>query len=375
MATMDDANLVARLLVLLAGAGLVLVAATDAVSTLVTTQRRSSRLWPTYIFYRRSWWLWRALARRIGSEQRRERLLAVYGPLSLLGLLVVWVLLLLVGWGLVWWVLRDRLSGVDSYLDALYFAGVGFFTVGFGDVVPVGGLARLLALAQAFMGLVSIALVIGYLPTLFGAYSRRETQLLTLDDLTDERTTPTGVIEAWHADGGLDGLAAAFADWEWWCAEVFDSHTAYPMLAFFRSRRPGQHWLTALGVVIDAAAISLAAIRDQRTGSALRLYRRAIGLLRIMRTLPAVARSAAGPEDGRPDGEPAFRSIYQHLEGRGVPLHPYDRAWADLQRLRAEYLPYLRATIGLLLVPPEFRNHAAPLPLARQEGERQQRQR
>jgi hypothetical protein len=108
-----------------------------------------------------------------------------------------------------------------------------------------------------------------------------------------------------------------------------------------------------------------------RTGSALRLYRRAIGLLRIVRTLPAVARSAAGPEDGTPDGEPAFRSIYQHLEGRGVPLHPYDRAWADLQRLRAEYLPYLRATIELLLVPPEFRNHAAPLPLPRQEGDRQ----
>ena len=110
-ATMGDVNLVARLLVLLAGAGLVLIAATDAVSTLVTTQRRSSRLWPTYIFYRRSWWLWRALARRIGAEHGRERLLAVYGPLSLLGLLVIWVLLLLVGWGLVWWVLRDRLSG------------------------------------------------------------------------------------------------------------------------------------------------------------------------------------------------------------------------------------------------------------------------
>ena len=64
-ATMDDTHLVARLLVLLAGAGLVLVAATDAVSTLVTTQRRSNRLWPTYLFYRRSWWLWPALARRI----------------------------------------------------------------------------------------------------------------------------------------------------------------------------------------------------------------------------------------------------------------------------------------------------------------------
>jgi len=239
-------DLIARLVLLPAGVALVAAVATDAVSTLVTTQRRASRLWPIYVFYRRTWRVWRALGRRIAAERGRERFLAVYGPLSLLGLLVVWVLLLLAGWGLVWWVLREQLEGVSGYLDAVYFAGVGFFTVGFGDVVPVGDLARLLALAQAFMGLVTIALVIGYLPTLFGAYSRREVQLLTLDDLSDERTTSTGLVESWHAGGGLDGLAAAFADWKRWCAEVFDSHTAYPMLAFFRSRQPGQHWLTTV---------------------------------------------------------------------------------------------------------------------------------
>jgi Ion channel len=362
-----NAHPVIKLLVLSAGALLVLAAATDAVSTLVTTQRRSSRLWPTYVFYRRTWRLWRALGRRITSERGRERLLAVYGPLSLLGLLVVWVMLLLAGWGLVWWVLRGELSGVGGYLAAVYFAGVGFFTVGFGDVVPVGGLARLLALAQAFMGLVTIALVIGYLPTLFGAYSRREAKLLTLDDLSEERTTSTGLVESWHADGGLGGLAAAFADRERWCAEVFDSHTAYPMLAFFRSRQPGQHWLTALGVVTDVAAVSLAAIDGAPAGSALRLYRRATGLLRTMRMLPAVARSAADAGGGQLGDEAAFQAVYRHLAGHGVPLRPYDRARADLQRLRADCLPSLRATTTLLLVPPEFRNHAAPLPL----GERQ----
>jgi len=365
-----DADPFVRALAGLAGVVLVTAVATDAVSTLVTTQRRSSRWWPTYVFYRRTWRLWRAAARHIGSEQARERLLAVYGPLSLLGLLVVWVVLLLVGWGLVWWMLQDRLSGVHSYLDALYFAGVGFFTVGYGDVVPVGGLARMLALAQAFMGLVSVALVIGYLPTLFGAYSRREAQLLTLDDLSDERTSSTGLIEAWHADRGLDGLAAAFADWERWCAEVFDSHTAYPMLALFRSRQPGQHWLTALGVVTDAASICLAAVRGARAGPALRLHRRAIGLLRTVGTLPAVSRAAPADDDERLRGEAAFQAIYRHLEGHGVPLYPYARAWEDLRRLRAEYLPHLRGTITVLLVPPEFRNHATPLPLDDQERAR-----
>jgi hypothetical protein len=311
---MDD--LLVKLPALLAGVVLIGAVATDAVSTLVTTQRRSGRWWPTYVFYRRTWRLWRAAAQHVPSEEARERLLAVYGPLSLLGLLILWVLLLLVGWGLVWWVLSDRLSGVHSYLDALYFAGVGFFTVGFGDVVPVGGLARMLALVQAFMGMFTIALVIGYLPTLFGAFSRREAQLLTLDDLTDERTSSTGLITAWHADGGLDGLAAAFADWERWCAEVFDSHTAYPMLAFFRSRQPGQHWLTALGVVTDAASICLAAIKGARAGPAMRLHRRATGLLRTVRELPAVARTAAGP---RRRAAPRRGRLPGHLPAPGGP--------------------------------------------------------
>ena len=362
LATMD-ASLVARSVALLAGAGLVLGAATDAVSTLVTTQRRSSRLWPTYVFYRRTWRVWRTLGRRMTTERGKERLLAVYGPLSMLGLLVVWVVLLLGGWGLVWWVLQERLSGIHSYLDALYFAGVGFFTVGFGDVVPVGGLARLLALVQAFMGVVTVALVIGYLPTLFGAYSRREHQLLTLDDLSEERTTSIGLVRCWYADGGLDGLAAAFGQWERWCAEVFDSHTAYPMLAMFRSRQPGQHWVTALGVVTDAAAVSLATIQGPSTGPALRLYRRASDLLRAMRTLPAVARLTAGAAGAQLGDEAPFRDLYRRLEADGVPLHPYDRAWADLQRLRGEYLPYLQTISAMLLVPPEFRNHAGPLPL------------
>jgi hypothetical protein len=94
LATPMDADLFVRAAAGLAGVVLVAAAATDAVSTLVTTQRPSGRWWPTYVFYRRTWWLWRAMARHIGSEQARERLLAVYGPLSLLGLLVVWVLLL-----------------------------------------------------------------------------------------------------------------------------------------------------------------------------------------------------------------------------------------------------------------------------------------
>ena len=219
---MDSVGVV-EVLAVLAGLALVLVTGGDAVSTLVTTRRRHGQRWPTPVYYRWSWRAWRAIGRR-GSPERRESFLGIYGPLSLLGLLVFWVTLLVAGWGAVWWGLRSAVSGVHSYLDAVYFAGVGFFTVGFGDLLPTGGLARLLVIVEAFMGLLTMALLIGYLPTLYGAYSRRELQLLALDDLLDEPTTPVGFLEASYANGGLQGVAAAFADWERWCDDVFDTH-------------------------------------------------------------------------------------------------------------------------------------------------------
>jgi Ion channel len=168
---------VVELLAVPAGFALVLVTAADAVSTLVTTRRRRGRRWPTPVFYRATW---RA-------------------------------------WGAVWWGLRSAVPGVDGYLEAVCFAGVGFVTVGFGDLVPTGGMARLLVLVEAFMGLVTM----------------------------------------------------------------------------FRSRQPGQHWLTALGVVTDAATITLSTIHGSGAGPAARLWRRATRMLQNFRALPAIGTWAA----------------------------------------------------------------------------------
>jgi Ion channel len=340
----------------------VLATASDAVSTLVTTRRRRGRHWPTQVFYRRTWRGWVAMARRFQPELR-EGFLAVYGPLSLLGLLVTWVVLLVTGWGAVWWGLRSAVDGVDGYLDAVYFAGVGFFTVGFGDLVPTGGLARLLLLVEAFMGLVTMALVIGYLPTLYGAYSRREVQLLSLDDMSDEATTPIGFLEACYASGGGQAVAAAFNEWERWCDEVFDSHTAYPMLAMFRSRQPGQNWLTALGVVLDAATICLAAVDSPRVGPAARLWRRASRTLQGLRGMPTTMLPVE-PDDSATEEAP-FREAYERLRELEVPLHPYEQALAEFRRLRGAYLPGLLTATRLLLVPLEFRHQTARLDVTR----------
>ena len=170
------------------------------------------------------------------------------------------------------------------------------------------------------MGLVTMALVIGHLPTLYGAYSRREVQ----PDLDD-----TGRGD--HADrvpGGLlrqrggQAVAAAFTEWEQ-CDEVFDSHTAYPMLAMFRSRQPGQNWLTALGVVLDAATICLAAVDSAPGGAGGAAV--AAGLQDAAEPRGCPRPASAGRADGAATEEAPFREAYERLRGLEVPLHPTSR--------------------------------------------------
>ncbi len=98
-------------------------------------------------------------------------------------MLAVWVALLVFGWGLIWWGLQSHIDGIDGVVSAVYFSGVTFLTIGYGDIVPAGDGSRILAVVEGLNGILTTALVIGLLPTLFGAYNRRESMLMTLDTL------------------------------------------------------------------------------------------------------------------------------------------------------------------------------------------------
>jgi hypothetical protein len=341
--------------------GLALVGATaaDAISTLVTTRRRVGRFWPNRVFYLLSWRAWSALARRSKDSAHREIYLSVYGPLSILGLLVTWLLLLLIGWALVWYSLRDVMHPEPDFVEAIYFAGIGFFTVGFGDFVPVGEGARILSVVQAFMGVTTMALVISYLPTLYGAFSRREVQLLDLDyvDASGQaRATPIGFITAYTVDGDLAPLYSELEEWSDWCAEIIDSHGAYPMLVYFRSRRPGQSWLTALAIVTDASAVLMACVADLRAPEPARMFRRASEMLRDIPTSATIE-----PSPDAPNVMALFETAYERLGELGLELRPHDEARAALRELRQAYLPQIDALTRHLMVPQYFRTEVGPL--------------
>jgi hypothetical protein len=137
--------------------------------------------------------------------------------------------------------------------------------------------------------------MISYLPALYGAYSRREARLLTLDDPTGSRITPVRIIEMNAPGGDVEMLYRSLGEWQLWTADVLESHVSYPMLALFRSQHEGQSWVTALGVLTDAATLTSACVDGAREREPYFLYRR--GRMGRPPGPPRVVRGPVGAAD------------------------------------------------------------------------------
>ncbi len=324
----------------------------DSFETLLANNLRTGRLSLTAAYYRSTWKLTRAVAVRLRSDRRRERLLARYGPASFLGLLMVWTLGEIVGWGFVWWGLRSGFAEpLTSPGDAWYYSGVVYFSIGFGDLLPVTGLLRVLTIIEGLSGLGTLGLVIGFLPSLNAAYSAREKQLLLLDDLTDRRITPVSFVAAELAGGGgREHLDATFDDWSEWCAEVYDSHTSFPMLMWWRSKHRGHSWITGIGVVTDAAIAYAAAVPGSDGGAAMRLQRQAVRLVSGLSERVGLA-----PDDTTPDLTPEGWALgYAAMQATGVELIGERESYERILELRRQFHPYMERFIDELLAPRGF---------------------
>ena len=147
--------------------------------------------------------------------------------MSLVLLIAIWVALLIVGFGLI------HLALWRSALPrSLYFSGITFFTVGYGDMVPHSLAMRAAAVIEAGCGLGFLALVIGYLPVLYQLFARREARVMLLDERAGSPPTALVLMKR-HAEGrSLDSLEQLLREWELWASELLESHMSYPCSRF-----------------------------------------------------------------------------------------------------------------------------------------------
>jgi hypothetical protein len=239
----------------------------DAFQTIILPRRPVGRFRLTRIFFLATYEPWLFVSRVCSTRRVREQLYSIYGPLALLVLFVVWALLLTGAYGLIYFGLHVPFTDPSQPVTlfqrlrtCLYVSGTTIFTLGLGDVQPATPLARMFIVLEAGTGLGFVALVIGYVPVLYNAFSAREIPVAMLDARAGSPPTAGELLLRHNFQGGHEALTALLAEWERWCAEMLETHISYPILCYYRSQHDNQSWLSALTAVLDTCALIITTI-------------------------------------------------------------------------------------------------------------------
>ncbi len=328
----------------IAGAALVLAVLDAAVRTFVLPRGTVVSL--TRIVSRAVRAVFAVILKPINTYEGRDRVLAMYAPVALFALPGAFLVGILLGFAALYYAILDVTFNI-----ALKESGSALFTLGFSTPSSTG--ATLLVYLEAGLGLTMLALLISYLPTMYGAFSRREVPVSQLSVRAGTPPTPAEWIIRAYRTGFQNRFPAMWEQWELWFVELEETHTSLAFLNFFRSSNPQRSWVTATGAVLDTAAITISLVDAPYSPEAAVCIRAGYVALR------AVARFFGIPYD--PDPAPTdpisidrseFDDIVARLEAAGVPLkRDRDQAWRDFAGWRVNYDSVLLAIAGFLVAP------------------------
>jgi hypothetical protein len=337
-------EVVARVAAFAAGVVVVIGVLGSAIMTVVVPRAEPARL--TRAVFLASRRLFDLRVRRTKDWESADRVMARYAPTTLIVLPAVWVVLVLAAFVPMYWAV-----GVSFPRDAVMISGSSLLTLGFAfrkDLPDVG-----LSFAEATLGLGLVALLISYLPTIYGQFSRREVLVGQMDSRAGTPPSPAELLKRAHRIGWLDQLDDLWGEWDRWFVEVEESHTSNGSLAFFRSQHHERSWITAAGCILDTAALRSSTLELPRT------YRAELCLRSGYLALRRIADFFDVPYDPSPQStdpisvtRDEYDAVYDELEAAGLPLKPdRDQAWRDFAGWRVNYDAVLLAIAGLVMAP------------------------
>ncbi len=330
------------------GVAIFLIVVWDAFEAIILPRRVTRKFRLARLFYRSTWNLWKFMTGLVASRKAREALLGFYGPLSLLVLVGVWAVGLVMGFGLMQYGAGSAVimtGGQPSFLTDVYLSGTTFFTLGLGDVVPRSALARGLVVTEAGFGFGFLAAVIGYLPFIYGSFSKREVNISLLDSRAGTPPTAGELLRRHSYAHGQDALRQLLKDWELWSAELMESHLSYPVLAYFRSQHDNQSWIASLTAILDTCALVIVGIEgacERQAELTFAIARHAVvDLSQVFGTAPQPL-----PHNRLPAQE--LQHIRDILAQHGMKLHDGEEADRKLTDLRKMYEPYIHSLASYL---------------------------
>jgi hypothetical protein len=289
-----------------------------------------------------AWRPWQVAARRL-PPQAADTMLGIYGPLRLVANLILWIGLLMLGYACLQWAGGSHLAlarAVD-FGDDVYFSAATMAASSPAGLAAHSTYARVVQVITAGTGLAVIAIVIGYLPSLYQAFSSREATVSQLDARAGSPPSAARLLVRTTQQGGWPALADYMSSWETWVAELMESHLAYPVIGYYRSQHVNQSWLAAMCTLLDTCAFAIAAAPRGSVDSArftFAIARHAVADL----SYSFQATPTAPPGDRLPAGD--VQEILTRLRDVGVePAVDEATVQERLVRMRTIYEPYVYA--------------------------------
>ncbi|MGH2693060.1 MAG: hypothetical protein ACRDHM_11275 [Actinomycetota bacterium] len=335
---------IVRVVFFLVGLFLVVAVFGSAVRTVVIPRGIPARISRFVFLGMRA--LFRLRARPSLPYARRDHVMSLYAPVSLLVLLATWITLVIAGYTLMHWGL-----GGTSLREAFSLSGSAVLTLGF--ATPSDLPSTVLVFTEAAVGLVLLALLITYLPSIYGVFSRRENLVAGMEV---RGGTPPSAVEILRRAWRVDGLSKINVLWrraEQWFLEIQETHMSFPAVVFFRSPEPDHSWVTASGAILDSASLLLSAVDRPKDPNAAYCIR--AGYL-CLRRIATFFRIPFDPEPS-PEGPVSiareeFDQACEALVEQGVPLvADRDQAWRDFVGWRVNYDRVLIVLAGLTMAP------------------------
>jgi hypothetical protein len=290
--------------------------------------------------------VFRLVAARARTYEGRDRVMAMYGPFALVTLPATWLLLVVGGY-----MLMFRGFGVSGWRQVFTESGSSLLTLGF--VKPGDLPTTALVYSEAAIGLFLLTLLIAYLPTIYTSFSRREVLVAHLTARAGTPPSAFDLLRRAYLIERLYDLDDLWVSWQLWFAELEETHTSLSVLTFFRSPKPDRSWVTAAGVVLDAASLVNSTIEGPWQPMAALCVRSGFTALRSIADFFGIENDHdPSPTDPIAIAREEFDDVCRQLATIGVPIkQDRDQAWRDFSGWRVNYDRVLIALAGLTMAP------------------------
>jgi Ion channel len=301
-------------------------------------------------FYKRSWQFWALVGRGIRTKELRLSFLAVFGPLSVMLLLVLWASLAIVAFALIYQGSGSRFEENQSPVSfgaLVYMSASTFLTLGLGDVTATDTLGRTFVIFEAATGFVFLSLIITYMPLLDQAYASREVGGLLLQSRAGQPPSAVRLLRRYTGSDGASILRGNLREGEQWMAGILQSHLSHPVLCFYRAQHYGQSWLVSLTTIMDTSSLLIVGGEGRLREQARLTYR--MGLLLLTDLTSALGLSVPARVDLRLTEAdlPALRSA---LSAAGIALKLGPAEGNELLRINHRYGVYLHVMSRWLMI-------------------------